>query len=242
MTKKRSRKSAELEIQMAQALDAIKKKEVASLYATSIAYGVSYMTLSRRIKGGSSHAQGHESSQLLSEVEENVLQLWCTRLSTSGRPVTHQTIRELAWEILTHRVASVNTDGMQLITPPPIGQDWVKWFIKRHPHLKTKCAVRIDLSRWKDTTAESVHEWFDAFEAANREYNFELQDIYNMDGTGFGIGTSQCSHVVIDTSLRTRFKSEPGRQEWVTALECICADGSSLSPLIIMKAENVSNS
>jgi hypothetical protein len=61
-----------------------------------------------------------------------------------------------------------------------------------------------------------------------------------MDKTGFGIGTSQCSHVVVDTTLRTRYKLEPGRQEWVTAVECICADGSALSPPIIFKADNIS--
>jgi hypothetical protein len=52
-----------------------------------------------------------------------------------------------------------------------------------------------------------------------------------MDETGFAIRTSQSSHVVIDTTLRTRYKVEPGRQEWVSIAECICADGSFLSPL-----------
>ena len=61
-----------------------------------------------------------------------------------------------------------------------------------------------------------------------------------MDKTGFGIGTSQYSHVVVDTTLRTRYKLEPGWQEWVTAVEYICADGSALPPLIIFKADNIS--
>jgi len=63
-----------------------------------------------------------------------------------------------------------------------------------------------------------------------------------MDETGFEIGTSQCSHVVVDTTLRTRYKLEPGRQEWVTAVECICGDGSALLPLVIFQADSISNS
>jgi len=142
---------------------------------------------------------------------------------------------------LTRRVASVNTDRIQRITPRPIGQDWVKRFLKRYPDLKTRRGARMDLTRWKDTTVESIHKWFDDFESACQEFNFEIQDIYNMDETGFGIGTSQSSHVVVDTTLRTRYKLEPGRQEWVSVVECICGDGSALSPLVIMKGKNISN-
>src|SRR5437763_2989133 len=138
MLKKRSQKYAELEIRITQALDAIKNGEVATIYAASKAYDVPYNTLSRRVKGGPNYAQGHESSQLLSQAEEHALQLWCKRLSAGGYPPSHQIIRELAWEILTRRVASVNTDGMQLITPPPIDQDWVKRFLKRYHDLKTR--------------------------------------------------------------------------------------------------------
>ena len=62
-----------------------------------------------------------------------------------------------------------------------------------------------------------------------------------MNETGFAIGTSQCSRVVIDTNLRTRYKMEPGRQEWATVVECICADGTTIAPLIILKGQHISN-
>ena len=75
MPKKRSQKIIELEIRIAKALDAIQKKEIANVNAASKAFDVPYMTLSRRVKGSSNHAQGHESSQLLSQDEENALQL-----------------------------------------------------------------------------------------------------------------------------------------------------------------------
>ena len=63
-----------------------------------------------------------------------------------------------------------------------------------------------------------------------------------MDETGFGIGTSQSSHVVVDTTLKTRYKLEPGCQEWVSVVECICVDGSTIPPLIIFKELSVSRS
>jgi hypothetical protein len=42
--------------------------------------------------------------------------------------------------------------------------------------------------------------------------------------------------------LRKQYQSSPGRQEWITVIECICADGSHISPFLIFKGENfVSN-
>jgi hypothetical protein len=56
-----------------------------------------------------------------------------------------------------------------------------------------------------------------------------------MDETGSSIGTIQEGHVIIDTTAQIKYALEIGRQEWVTCIECICADGSSLSPMIIFK-------
>jgi len=66
-----------------------------------------------------------------------------------------------------------------------------------------------------------------------------------MDESGFAIGAIEASKVVIDTHVTqapTYHQAQPGRQEWVTAVECICADGSFLPPCIIFKAENFCHS
>src|SRR3954453_9476462 len=110
MPRKRSQKYAELEIRIAQALESIRNGESTTVYATSKTFDVPYSTLSRRVKGHSNHTQGHISSQILSQAEEEALQLWCKRLTAGGYPANHRVIRELAGEILTRRVASVNTD------------------------------------------------------------------------------------------------------------------------------------
>jgi len=46
----------------------------------------------------------------------------------------------------------------------------------------------------------------------------------------------------VDSQLRRKYQAEPGRQEWVTAVECISADGHVITPLIIFKGENLMNS
>src|SRR5579862_3465190 len=72
------------------------------------------------------------------------------------------------------------------------------------------------------------------------EYDLQYGDVYNMDETGFAIGSTQAACVLIDARMRTEFQAQPGRQEWVTVLECICADGTVIPPLVIFKGENIS--
>jgi hypothetical protein len=100
---------------------------------------------------------------------------------------------------------------------------------------------RLEFSRGKDTTVEDIHVWFTAFQDALKEHNIEQHNVYNMDETGFAIGTSQSNKVVIDGTLRTRYKIEPEQQEWVIAVEYICADESALTLLIIFEEQQISN-
>src|SRR5579871_6009489 len=61
-----------------------------------------------------------------------------------------------------------------------------------------------------------------------------------MDESGFAIGDVEASQRIINTEIRQKFQAKPGRQEWVTAVECICVDGSFVPPLIIFKGEKLS--
>jgi hypothetical protein len=61
-----------------------------------------------------------------------------------------------------------------------------------------------------------------------------------MDESGFAIGDVEASQRIINTTIRQAFQAKPGRQEWVTSIECVSADGTSLPPLIIFKGENLS--
>jgi hypothetical protein len=241
MTRKLSAKMADTNARISQAVSAIQNGKFKTPYAAAKFFKVDRNTLTRRINGRRDHTQGHEQAQLLSSAEEDTLRLWIRRLTIGGYPASHQLIKEMVLEILTRRVTKINDDGMELVSLPTIGQDWVKRFLKRYPTLKTRRSQVIDLARWRDTSPEAINEWFDAFEDTMQTHHFSASDIYNMDETGFAIETSQSNRVVIDTTLRTRYKVEPGRQEWVTTIECICGDGTVLSPLIIFKAAQISN-
>jgi len=48
--------------------------------------------------------------------------------------------------------------------------------------------------------------------------------------------------VVVDSTLRRKYQAQPGRQEWITVIECICANGSSIPPMIIFKGNSLMTS
>ena len=56
---------------------------------------------------------------------------------------------------------------------------------------------------------------------------------------GFSVGTGQTAYAVVDSRLRQKYQAEPGRQEWITVVECICTDGEVIPPLVIFKGENL---
>ena len=58
-----------------------------------------------------------------------------------------------------------------------------------------------------------------------------------MNETGFAIGELAKSHVIVNKTLHTRLQAKPGRQEWVSIVECICADGTLIPPFTIFFKE-----
>jgi len=56
---------------------------------------------------------------------------------------------------------------------------------------------------------------------------------------GCSIGTVQHDQVVVDDSFFTIYEAQPGRQEWVTAIECISATGERIPPMVIFQGVNL---
>lgn len=59
-----------------------------------------------------------------------------------------------------------------------------------------------------------------------------------MNEMGFSIGSTQADYIIVDDAVQLQFQAQSGRQEWITMLECICDDGSTIASLVIFKGEN----
>ena len=174
----------------------------------------------------------HEANQKLAHSKEDELAR-ATQLATiAGKPLLPATLRQMGNGIMKRCVKGVNEEGSVLVEYEPMGKKWPERFMKRQSKLQTEWAEKIELVR-SEVTVESLEEFFVELRYIVQEFNIQEEDIYNMNETGFNIGDYKTWHVVVDTSVQFRYQAQPGRQEWVTAVECICADGFSVPPLII---------
>lgn len=239
MAKARSQKVLETDKKVTEALAALSLGTFPNVFQAAKHFKIPHNTLGRRYNGGKSIAESRELYQLLTIAEENSLALWITRLTTSGYPVTYPLLREMAEEIRSKRLRGINDPSIQLVVYDPIGEQWTQRFLQRHPHCKTAMGRSIEASRVKAASLEDIKLWYEVLFLTIEEHKISWRNTYNQDETGFGIGTKGTSHVIIDSRVKTAYQAQPGRQEWVTVIECICADGSSIPPLIIFKGENI---
>ena len=241
MARSKSIRIKELDEQILMAIEALKKKEFKTPYAASKHFKVSYSTLYRRMQGGLSVSESREPQQILSAAEEAAIVNWICHSGAMGFPPTHSLIREIADELRKRRLFNINDQNIQLVTYEPIGQEWVLRFLKRHPELETVMSKTIEKAR-TEITREQVENWFKELKEIIEEYKILPENMYNLDETGSSMGTIEEGYIVVDKeSQMKRYKAEPGRQEWITVLECICADGTSIAPMIIFKGKNVNS-
>src|SRR5579859_1150818 len=232
--------NAEYESQIQAAIDAFSSQQLPSLRAVAAAFKIPRTTLIARLNGREPRNKSHEYDQLLTHAEEKELVRHITQLIITGYSPRYAMVRELAEEIRKKRVSQINDSSMILVEYPAIGQKWVSRFIKRHSQLQSVIGQRIDVCRVKDTTLDKLTSWFNALESVIEEFDILPENTYNMDESGFSIGTMETSRVIINAKVRRRLQAQPGRQEWVTSIECICASGEAIDPFIIFRGENTS--
>src|SRR5271170_7723293 len=240
MTRRKNPLMAEKEAQLQLAVTAVLNKEH-TCHSAAIAFAVPRRTLYYRVKENRKpRNQAHESEQILTHAEEKELVRWITLLTMSGYPPRYETLRRLAEIIRDRRIKTTDGGEVPVKVYDRIGKEWVPSFLRRHSELASVRPRSIDAARVKDTSPERLQCWFDDLKKVLAEFNVKPENIYNIDESGFAIGEKEAGRCIINANIRQKFQAKPGRQEWVTVVECICADGSIIPPLVIFKAKNLS--
>jgi uncharacterized glyoxalase superfamily protein PhnB len=229
---------AQREANMQEAIAHAKLHEEESARAVAGRFKVSHSTLLRRLDGGISRAKAREPSQLLSSAEENTLVRWVMRFAAGGSPIPPELLRDLAQLIREQRVRHSSAHGAAVKTLDPIGHVWHLRFLQRHASISSLYARQLEHSRFNGATYEAVKCWFDAVVAQLKEHSYKPRNIYNMDESGFGVGESQTTRVLVPVDFSQKQKVVTGKQEWVTVIECISAAGKALKPMVIFKGKS----
>ena len=227
----------DLEQRILDAISAYKNNEYTSIRKCAASYSIAESTLRLRLSGGVSRSTAHEHEQYLLTAEEQTLIKWISKLSKYGCPVSPKFTRELAFEIRRSRVplSTPNPSSTTSISRP--GKRWIDRLYTRYPEIKGAWSRQLESSRYNGTRYSIVESYFSSLTELFISNTYAPEDIYNVDESGFAIGASQTSRVLINIRDTASWKRIPGRQQWITAIECIRASGEALPPLLIFKAK-----
>lgn len=192
-------------------------------------FGVSKSTLGRAIEGKLTRSAFSESRQKLTPVQERVLVDFITESADRGFPLVHRQIEEYANELL------IRAQGPDA---EPVGKSWIFAFLDRHrDDLQTHWSKPLDTQRAKSLNPKAVEHWFDLVEKVIEKEGVRPEDIYGMDESGFPPSNQGTQRVVGRRGTKTQHKQGGANKENVTAVVTICADGTTVTPLIIYKGK-----
>ena len=122
----------------------------------------------------------------------------------------------------------------------PLGVNWADKFRSRHTQVLAMWTRLIDTSRLAGASPDQLAPWFAEAGLLMTRHQIKPSNIFNMDKTGFGIGTMQATRVlcVVERGQKEKGKAWKGRgpqQEWVISIKYVCAAGHALPPLVIFK-------
>lgn len=108
-------------------------------------------------------------------------------------------------------------------------------FIKRHGYLR-RLQKRLEANRESAEDIETVNEYFLKLRQVLETYGIPPSDIWNMDETGFRIGTANNDFIVTKRS-RAHFFGIPENRESATAIEAISAAGRVTPGFLILSGQ-----
>jgi hypothetical protein len=208
------------------AIESLKPGERFSYAQIAEQYGVSRTTLSRRHRGvqGSKKAQ-YANQQLLKPQQEDELIKYINKQSEKGLVASRQMIEDFAREIAQKEP----------------GAKWVSRFQRRRQSkLMSAYTTGSDISHKEDEPTFKYSQYFNLLRRKLDEYKVQPEDIYNVDETGFFIGIASESKRIFSKESHEIGSPKPHLHdincERITAIACICADGSKLPPGLIYQS------
>ena len=132
------------------------------------------------------------------------------------------------------KIASTNHPDLK-----SLGKGWVDCFLTQHAD-KLPCTWTSNLNHSHAATVNpvTIGQWFDLLRAVLMQYQFEPQDIYGFDKSGFPFGRDgQCLHVVTCLNTSIQHMQCGGNHENVMVMVTVCGDGSALALTILFKGK-----
>ena len=149
-------------------------------------YGVAYVTLWWRVRGGKGRVQAHQREQELMVAEEKTLSGWICDLNDRGFPPKVEMVSAMARIIILQRY-----DDPEMADPAEleVGQHWISRFLNRHPELVTKFSTQVNKQRMAANELQALKRHFRDLKSLMIKHHIDQpSQVYNMDEKGFLLG------------------------------------------------------
>ena len=183
------------EARLASAAEAYRSGVFKSVRSAARAHDVDHNTLTRRLNGAQSISKALEPRQALSAGEEEALVNWIQQQQEHGFSIHHKMLKGLAEYLIGLQNGTHRRDTLSVRT---LLHDWTYHFTQRHPHIKVMISRPIELTRINACTHETFEKWFNTYHKAITMYKAKHHNIYNIDETGFQMGDTARSYIIID--------------------------------------------
>lgn len=190
-----------------------------SIYSTAKKFNINYTTLRNRATGRHQDARkAHESQQILSHMQEEVLVEWILELSGQCEPISKRIIRKKV-EILT--------GGKKP------GISWIRRFLARHPNIKLGKPSGLDPKRAQCFNKTTVTNYFKLLEEVLTNFDIPWENVWNMDEKGCQRGGGRkrsAEKFFVPRNRRPCYRAKSDSLELVTIIECVNATGDAIKP------------
>jgi hypothetical protein len=215
----------EIEIRIQQALAVAEKQENPNYAQLAREFNVPIDRLRGRAKGLQSRSSRPPTNMRLNEAQELAIVEYIKILDDLGLEPTRRIIQKTANSLLPE-------------DQPPLGARWVSRFLLRNPQFSLVKQKKLEVDRFLAHRPTTIQQWYDGLQRLYDMFNFDAHDVYNMDETGFRVGIGREEWVVTRYPKREHWTPIHGNREHITVVEAISADGSVLSPYIILPAKH----
>lgn len=197
--------------------------------ATGTYIKLSHATLRRLADGGRTASEAQADRAWLTDAETDVVINFIIEMADRGFPLSHRRLKEHVDMLCRSRLGDAFPEK-------GVGINWTyKFAMKHRDRLKLSDSRPLEDKRGRAVNPHTNKAWFDLLEETIRKYDIQPEDTYGTDEVGVQSRGTERERVFGARRQGAQYQQRGGTRENTTVLVTICADGTSLPPLVIFK-------
>jgi hypothetical protein len=192
---------------------------------------LSHQTLLWHAHGGKTLSQSNAENSWLTADESKTVVDYAIAMVQQGFPLSPKRLKEHATKTLQARMGA-------RFPETGLGKNWATNFITcNYSRLGRYWSRALPSERGHAVNPVTKEEYFNLLKEVQEMYSIADELTYAADETGMQTGIGLKEYVIGPKGASVQHQERGGSRENITVLPTICADGTSLAPVVIFKGE-----